>query len=254
MKIIILSAGRGIRMGDFTINTPKCLMDLGNGMTVVESQLENIKLNPEISEIVLVLGYLAEQVESKILKYMKELNIKVIFNPFFDVSNNFISLWMARHEMTEDFIILNGDNIFHEEVLKKLINISKDGIHLTIDKKESYEHGDMKVLLNDGIVTKVSKEIDIGDAHGESVGIIKVQGKVVVDKFRNTVEMMARDFKYHNLFYLEIFNRLADEGYPVNHIEIHPDDWGEIDFHGDLNSVKDNLDKFISEKMKRWER
>jgi len=42
MKMIILAAGKGTRLGPLTKNTPKSLLDLGNGQTVLEKQLEEI--------------------------------------------------------------------------------------------------------------------------------------------------------------------------------------------------------------------
>jgi len=251
MKIIILSAGRGIRMNNFTLNTPKCLLDLGNGMTVIESQLENIKLNPEVAEIILVLGYLAEQVESKILKYKKEMNIKIIFNPFFDISNNLISLWMAKHEMTDDFIILNGDDIFHNKILKKLIENKNEGICVVISKKPFYKTGDMKVLIENNRILKISKGIEINKASGESIGMIKISGSSCIKKFKSTIENMVRDKNNLNVFYLEVLNVLSEEGYPINYIEVNPEDWAEIDFHIDLETVKQNFSKYF-EKIRRW--
>lgn len=44
MRAIILSAGRGTRMMPLTANTPKCLLDIGRGLTVLESQLDVLRL------------------------------------------------------------------------------------------------------------------------------------------------------------------------------------------------------------------
>ena len=46
------------------------------------------------------------------------MEIEVLYNPFFTSSNNLISLWFARWRMDEDFIILNGDDVFDDAVLK----------------------------------------------------------------------------------------------------------------------------------------
>ena len=39
------------------------------------------------------------------------IDFLIIYNPFFDISNNLLSLWQERHEMESDFIIINGDDI-----------------------------------------------------------------------------------------------------------------------------------------------
>ena len=65
MRVVILSAGRGTRMLPLTRNTPKALLDLGHGITVIESQLNSIR-DAGVKEVSLVLGFLAEQVEAKV--------------------------------------------------------------------------------------------------------------------------------------------------------------------------------------------
>ena len=58
-----------------------------------------------IDEIVIVVGYKAQQIEAKIADLTEiDCKIKIIYNPFFDVSNNLISLWFAASEMDEDFM------------------------------------------------------------------------------------------------------------------------------------------------------
>ena len=66
MKMIILAAGRGERLMPLTQNTPKPLIDMGNGNTLLEEQMISINESGAIDEIVLVIGYLGEQIEAKI--------------------------------------------------------------------------------------------------------------------------------------------------------------------------------------------
>ena len=66
MKIIILAAGKGERLYPLTKNTPKPLIDLGNGETLLETQLRSLSESKVIDEVVIVIGYLYEQIESKL--------------------------------------------------------------------------------------------------------------------------------------------------------------------------------------------
>ena len=84
MKIIILAAGKGTRAFPLTKNTPKPLLDIGNGVTLLERQLDNIKKSKVIDEVVLVIGYLAEQIEAKIKMHLESgLKITTAYNPFY---------------------------------------------------------------------------------------------------------------------------------------------------------------------------
>ena len=240
MRIIVLAAGKGERLMPLTRNTPKPLLDLGNGKTLIELQLESMEKSGVISEIILVIGYLAGQIETK-LNFYKRTNIKIetVYNPFFDISNNLISLWLARYYMNEDFMITNGDNIFSYEVFKKLARNDKKGIFLTISRKDSYDDDDMKVIIDDNKVVRVSKLIENEGADAESVGLAMVRGKKYRNTFVKILDSLARDREYLNKFWLEVFNRLSEGCVHIIPFEIDGrKEWREIDFHFDLNDVR----------------
>ena len=56
MIVLILVAGTGSRLWPLTRNTPKSLLELGHGLTLLETQLEAIKPSG-VSDIVLLTGY-----------------------------------------------------------------------------------------------------------------------------------------------------------------------------------------------------
>ncbi len=239
MKIIILSSGTGRRLLPLTANTPKSLIDLGNGKTLLETQIENIAKSGVIDEIVVVIGYCADQVEAKIKKYRREgLRIKTVYNPFYEVSNNLMTLWMAKHEMNEDFMITNGDNIFESEVFSELATKNKNGIFLTTSLRDSYGEDDMKVIIEDGLIEKVSKQIQGDKAGAESVGLTLISGEKYREIFKDNLEELAREPEYVQKFWLEVFNRMISKGVRVAPFEIDGKRlWVEVDFHGDLSDV-----------------
>ncbi|MBS3080626.1 phosphocholine cytidylyltransferase family protein [Candidatus Pacearchaeota archaeon] len=238
MKIIILASGKGSRLGFLTNNTPKPLIDLGNGKTVLETQLENIQESGVINEVVVVAGHYADQIEAKIRKYQQEgMKIKILHNPFYDFSNNLITLWLAKHEMDGDFMITNGDNIFDNDVFFDLADKNKYGIFLTIVKKGKYYNDDMKIITGNHGLEKVSKSIANEESHGESVGLALVSGDKSVRIFRNTLEELGKDKEYLNKFWLEVINKIADRGGVVVPFEIDLRKWMEIDLHVDLKEL-----------------
>ena len=238
MRAIIIAAGKGTRLFPLTKITPKSLIEVGNGITMLESQLHSLKENG-IKDITIIVGYRAEQIEAKIKKYASDLNINTVYNPFYDTSNNLISVWMAKHFMQEDFITINGDDIFKPVGIENLLK-SDSNITMVIDEKPEYDEDDMKVVHNNGLVQQVSKKIPSSEANGESVGIIKFTGKgrqIYID----TLEEMVRDEDNMNAFYLKAIQQIINKGYPVNFSMCKPDDWGELDFHPDLVLIKQYL-------------
>lgn len=244
MKLIILTSGTGKRLMPLTANTPKALIDLGNGMTLLETNLKNIAESKVIDEVVLVIGYCADQIEAKIKKYQHQgMKIKTVYNPFYEVSNNLMTLWMAKPEMNEDFMITNGDNILQPEVYAQLAT-KKNGIYLTTSLREDYRADDMKVIIKEGSIDRVSKQIAHEEASAESVGLALLSGEKHREIFRANLEELARDKAYLNKFWLEVFNRMADKGVHITPFEIDGEKlWVEIDFHGDLNEVISSLIK-----------
>ncbi len=240
MKIIILTAGKGERMWPLTKNTPKSLLEIGGGMNVLETQLKSIK-ECGIKDVVLVCGYLTEQIEAKVKAYRDDFNIKVIYNPFYDVSNNFVSMWMARNEMLDDdFIVVNGDDVFKPSVLKGLLeHDGKSEICMVVDKKDRYLQDDMKVVMDGDRVLEVSKQIPIDKANGESIGMIRFSGKGK-QKLLQTMDSMIREKESLKLFWLHCMQAIMDDGFPVRYHLIDEGDWAEIDVHPDLKALKDD--------------
>lgn len=245
MRAIILAAGKGERLMPLTNNTPKSLLELANGTSVLESQLLSIHA-ADIRKVAIVTGYLTEQIEAKINKYSAEYGIEfqIIYNPFYDVSNNLISLWQAKHYMDEDFIIINGDDIFKDSVIKELNHQKVNAkICMVIDRKERYDQDDMKLIIEKDRILKIGKDLDEKDVNGESIGMIRVMGdgrEWVV----NCMERMVRKKENLHVFYLEMFQELINQGTGIGYYEVDANDWAEIDFHPDLEDIRKKIFTF----------
>ena len=89
MKAIILAAGRGTRLGHYTKEIPKGLVDI-NGKSIIERQIELFKKNG-ITEIIVVRGYKKE-------KFCWN-DIRFIDNEDFANNNQLASLVLAQNEI-----------------------------------------------------------------------------------------------------------------------------------------------------------
>ena len=97
MRVIILAAGQGQRLGPITANQPKCLVSIGDS-TIVWHQLDNCE-TAGIEDVVVVTGAFADAVDDEIQRWRdhepRRLSVASLYNPFYDVANNMISLWAA---------------------------------------------------------------------------------------------------------------------------------------------------------------
>ncbi len=246
MKMIILSAGMGKRMYPLTQNTPKSLLDIGGGKTILETQLDAIRKCGQIDEVIITIGYLAEQIEAKLKKY-KDFKIKVIYNPFYDISNTLHSLWLALREVDSDFILTNGDNLFTSQLLDRLIDEKKqETICILVDKtKKDLRQLDTKVTFYNDKVSQISKKIENVLDAAEAVGIMRFKD-IGVNMVKNMIEELIRDPSNRQEFHLEAINQLAKKFNNVGYLEVNPQEWAEVDLHTDLDMVKREIERKTS--------
>lgn len=235
MKAFIIAAGTGTRLYPITKDIPKSLVDVGQGLTLLETQLHSLK-ECGITDVVMIIGYRAEQIEAKLQEYRSDFNFEVVYNPFFESSNNLVSVWMARHHFSEEFITINGDDMFDASIIRDLMK-STHPITMVIDRKASYDDDDMKIISENGLVKQVSKKVPLEAANGESVGIIKFSGSGP-RIYTEMLDSMVRDPENLNVFYLKALQNIMDSGHEVRYSECDPNDWGEIDFHPDLEMIR----------------
>ena len=116
MQAIILAAGRGVRMGELTNDVPKPLLKI-NGRPILEYTLAN--LPPEIDEVIFVVGYLGHKIkdhfgkehQGRYLQYMWQLS----------PSGTGGALWQIKKALHGKFIVLMGDDLYHQKDLKKIL-------------------------------------------------------------------------------------------------------------------------------------
>jgi len=245
MRMFILAAGTGSRLYPLTKNTPKSLLDLGHGSTLLESQIEAAIASEEIKEVCIITGYKSGQIEERIRSYAGNIRLRTVYNPFFESTNNLVSLWCAHLLMEDqDFVITNGDNLYRSGLLKThVIRHRQPGIYLTVSRKSGpYDEDDMKVVTDgDGNIARVSKEIPLQEAQAESVGLVMVRGERLRSIFANKVVNLLKNRDYLGRFWLETFNALAHDGVFTKTLEIPADAWSEVDFHPDIATIRAEL-------------
>ena len=119
MRIILLCAGKGGRAQYLTKNTPKVLLDLGNGQTLIEHNIMAMEESGVVKDLVIVHGYLAEQIEAKLYNY-NGLDIEYVYNPCYEVAGLLVSVWAARDHLTDSCLIINGDVFIRDSFLVSL--------------------------------------------------------------------------------------------------------------------------------------
>jgi choline kinase len=234
MRAVILAAGVGSRLMPLTRNTPKSLLDLGGGYTLLERQLEALG-SAGVTDVRLVTGYKSEQIEAKI-KDFEGFDVSVVFNPFYRLANNGASAWFGLKDLSDTAIIINGDDLFKGNVITTLLE-SDDEVTMVISRSDEYDDDDMKVIVEGDAVLDVGKDIDPDRANAESVGIMQFKGPGLT-RMKTYLDAMVRVESDLQLFYLEALRRMMRDGHRVSYVQCDPSDWAEVDFHPDLEAMR----------------
>lgn len=166
MKAIILAAGKGTRLDGAAVK-PKCLVEIG-GETLLQRQIGALR-DAGIKQIIIVVGFGADSIRDHC-----DSEISFVENPQFAETSSMYSLWLAREHLTDGFVVLNSDVLFHPYLLTNLLDWARDDA-LLISDTDPTPLGDeeMKVKVKDERVVDISKEMDPLEANGENVGIVK---------------------------------------------------------------------------------
>lgn len=150
MQAVILAAGMGRRLGKYTKEVPKGLVEVG-GKALLEHALD--ELAGRIDRAVLVIGYHGEKVKEKIGDNYGGIPIEYIVNEDYETTNNIYSLWLASEKMTEDdTILLESDVIFEKGIIDKLMEEEGEAVAV-VHKFEDWMDGTVVLLDDEGCIT-----------------------------------------------------------------------------------------------------
>ena len=179
---VILAAGQSVRLRPLTDDTPKCLLQMGP-KTILDWQLQALK-SANIVDIVMVVGYRKEMIQSHIAENYPELNVRYVVNENFTTTNTLFSLELALHSFEGDFYYLNADVVFDKEILHRLVP-HEGGGYLAIDRKQCREE-EVKVIVDGDRILEIGKHLDPAICYGEFIGVAKFTGSFA-ERFRQTV-------------------------------------------------------------------
>jgi len=126
MKALILAAGIGKRLNS---KEPKILLKIGQ-KTLLERYYQNL-VNIDVNKIGLVVGFQKEKIEGLIKEIDKENRITIFRNTEF-TKGSVISLVKASNffEHQEEMILMDGDVLYHHDILQRLVNSKKKNCFL----------------------------------------------------------------------------------------------------------------------------
>lgn len=232
-EAVILAAGK---RKDFDI--PVATLNLED-TTIIQRNIKILRDNG-IRKIVVIAGYNKEMLYN-LLK--EEKDVILVDNDRYSWTGNMQSLALAKNIIENDFILIEGDLIFEESVISKLISNDKRNTIIITNESGSGDEG--FVQLKDGYLFKLAKDIhQFNRIDGEMIGISKIS--------INLFKLMLQEFESNVNPYLNYDYMLLDvsRDYKVPCLKIDDLTWGEIDTKDQYGKVVNNIYPKIMRKEK----
>jgi L-glutamine-phosphate cytidylyltransferase len=223
MKIVILAAGIGSRLGN---PLPKPLTTLKNGKTIMQQQIENLTTFFDVDNINIVVGFKKEMIMESFP------DISYIYNQVFDQTNTSKSLLKAlKKNHREPVMWLNGDVVFDREIIPSLMPLIVANKSFVCVNNEEVAEEEVKYTLDDrGFIKEISKKVK--DGIGEAVGINFISSKDI-----NALISRLEECKDNDYFERGIELAIIKDGLEVTAFDISKFRCMEIDFKEDLDNA-----------------
>ncbi len=228
MKIVILAAGIGSRLGN---PFPKPLTPLHNGKTIMGMQMESLENQFHIDDIHVVVGFKKDLIMERFPEVM------YIYNPFFDRTNTSKSLLKAlRKNRNNSVLWLNGDVVFDGELLTLLQPyIDQKSSFVAVNTSKVAEE-EVKYTLKNGFINELSKTVKNG--LGEAVGINFIADKDIEAFITRLEECDDNDY-----FEKGLEMAIEKDGIQISAVDISQFDCVEVDFREDLENANNIFQK-----------
>ena len=222
MKIIILAAGIGSRLGN---PFPKPLTKLKNHKSIMQMMTENISFSYSLDLVNLVVGF------KKDLIMESFPNLTYVYNQYFDQTNTAKSLLKAIKKNKDQSILwMNGDIVFDKNILIKLKEyIDKDVSFVAVNTSKVAEE-EVKYTLKDNYIDELSKTVENG--LGEAVGINFISSKYIDSFIKRLEECDDNDY-----FERALEVAIEKDGFKIKPVDISEFNCIEIDFEEDLKNA-----------------
>lgn len=252
MQALILAAGMGRRLGEFTANNTKCMLEV-NGMRLIDRMLGQLfKLN--LSRIVIVVGYEGDNLKNYITDNYPKKNIVFVENPVFDKTNNIYSLWLAKDYLaSEDTMLLESDLIFEDSALQMALDSPYDNVAL-VSKYQTWMDGTM-VRINEendivNFIPKKAFKYSDTEYYYKTVNIYKFSREFIVDHYLPFLDAYIRvlgENEYYEqvLRVITLIDKADLKALPITGIH-----WYEIDDVQDLR-IAETIFASPEEKLKK---
>ena len=245
MKVMIIGAGRGLRLMPTTANTPKCFAEV-SGQRILDWTLEAFRANG-LDQFCFIGGYQIDRV--------RDSNPEFTFrhNTNWEHNNILGSLFYAEDLMDEPFVCCYSDILFTAEIVERMLECDEEiALGVDIAWLARYEHRSEhppddaeKVTAVNGMVTRIDREIEESEAYGEYIGVAKFSARAagqLREHYHRCRSQYAgkpwREAKvFEKAYKIHLFQEMIEMGERMVHVDT-PGGYIEVDTQQDFDYAR----------------
>ena len=240
MQAIILAAGMGKRLGEYTQNNTKCMVPV-NGTPLIDRVLNQLS-ELYINRVVIVVGYEGKKLMDYLGEEKNGIKIEYVNNPVYDKTNNIYSLALAKDKLMEDdTLLIESDLIFDDGMFSLLLDNPYPNLAL-VAKYESWMDGTMvRIDADNNIVNFVPKAAfryeDTG-LYYKTVNIYKFSKEFSQTKYVPFLDAYTKAVG-NNEYYENVLRIISFlNSHDLKALPITNEKWYEIDDKQDLDMAE----------------
>jgi choline kinase len=229
---IVLAAGVGSRLRPLTDDRPKCLVPVGRE-TIVHRMMRLLAAQG-VSRFVVSTGYLEDVLREALMEAPRPVTF--VSNPDYASTQNVISLHRALAQLAPDesFVKLDGDVLFDEAVIARMLAADGDA-RVAVERSTTLGDEEMKVMVENGRVSRFGKRIDPTRAHGESIGIEWFAASAA-RRVKKAIDSAVRAGRT-DLYYEDVYNDVLGD-VVMRAVSVDASEWMEVDDAADLERAR----------------
>lgn len=230
MKAIILAAGAGRRLG---VAGPKCMVDIA-GKSIIHRQLAAFRAGG-VTDFIVVVGHARDQLHEHLASQTGTFTF--VLNERYAETNTIYSLYLAREHIDDTFFYANADVVFDRRLVERL-KASAAPSALAIETAACAEE-EVKVIVRDGRITRIGKQLDPAECLGEFVGVARF-GRELAPAFVDALTTLVESEGIVDDYFERAVDRLCAD-WPITPVDISDLPCREIDFPEDLETVRKDI-------------
>ena len=228
---LLLAAGTGSRLAPLTDKTPKCLVPV-NEISILERLVDALRLH-DFKRLVIVVGHQADSIRNFLGTRAGGIEITYITSPVYKTTNNIYSLWLARKEIDEPFLLIESDLVFDPQMLKDMLQPDR----IAVSKLQPWMNGTTVTINSHQTVKAFQKDVQKpDDKHYKTVNIYSLSTQ--------TWQLVCKRLDHHisknmvNGYYETVFaDMVTEDCLSFTPVFFDTDRWYEIDTIADLRAA-----------------